>query len=227
MATSAASRPRPIDGAADAPLAVVARVERVPAVAEVDLGPGAEVHRCAGVGHGDVGQVADDVAGGDVEGPAHRDGEVGEVAADTGAVGERVGGRLGRRRRAVGERRGAGWSRRRWPRPAPSLAPGCRTARRRSRRARRTGSTGWAGGSRGRRRAGRRVGLAGVGVDGVEPGVVAHRRPVGERARARWQEQPAALVPEQVPVGRGGRADGSGRTVRRRCGDPRTRGVRP
>ena len=70
---------------------VVARIERVPAPFEVDLEPGSEVHRFRGRGDGDVGDVAEDVAGGNVQRPAEGDREMGEVPAHAlaGAVGVR------------------------------------------------------------------------------------------------------------------------------------------
>ena len=66
--------------AADARL-VVARVERVPAPAEVGLEPGAEVHRLRRRRYADVAQVAGAVAGRDVHAAAQGDGEVRKVAA--------------------------------------------------------------------------------------------------------------------------------------------------
>ena len=81
MATSEASRPRPITAAALTAL-VVARVERPPPVAQPDLHPGGEVHRRRVRRHVHVRQVAEDVAGRNVQRPAERDGQVGEVAAD-------------------------------------------------------------------------------------------------------------------------------------------------
>ena len=76
------------DHAADA-AAVVAGVEGVPLAVEVDLEPGGEVHRLGRERDVDLGDVAEDVAGGDVQRAAERDRQVGEVAADAlaGAVG--------------------------------------------------------------------------------------------------------------------------------------------
>ena len=74
--------------AADA-AGVVARVRGVPAVAEKDLEPGAEVHR-PGRRHADVAEVAGGVARRDVHAAAQRDREVGEVAADAFLLAEGV-----------------------------------------------------------------------------------------------------------------------------------------
>src|ERR1700748_3781456 len=65
---------------------VVARVEGVPAVAEEDLEPGAEVHRIGHGRHADVAEVAGAVARRDVHAAAQRDRQVREVAADAGPL---------------------------------------------------------------------------------------------------------------------------------------------
>ena len=81
IATSEASRPRPIT---TRPLrrAVVARDRRSTSGPPADFHPGGEVHR-GGIDRGiHVGQVAEDVAGRDVQRAAERDRQVGEVAAD-------------------------------------------------------------------------------------------------------------------------------------------------
>src|SRR5262249_42465803 len=63
---------------------IVARIEREPAIAEVDLDPGAEIHRIDD-GHADVPQIPVDVAGRNVHAAAKRDGEVRVVAAHADA----------------------------------------------------------------------------------------------------------------------------------------------
>ena len=65
---------------------VVARVERPPPVPEVGLEPRAEVHRLVRRGNADVGEIAEHVAGRNVEAPAQREAEVREVAAHPGAA---------------------------------------------------------------------------------------------------------------------------------------------
>ena len=133
----------PDDDAADA-RRVVARVERVPAAVEVGLEPGREVHRLGGRRRLDVRDVAEHVAGRDVQRPAEGDGEVRVVAADALAGPVGVGGRrprIGRARHPgqvvvdeVDDRL----------HPAPSPAPGARSAARPRGRARRAGRSGWA-----------------------------------------------------------------------------------
>ena len=68
------------DDAADAQL-IVARIERVPAVLQVHLDPGAEVHGRRILRHADIAQIAVDVARRDVEAAAQGDHQVREVAA--------------------------------------------------------------------------------------------------------------------------------------------------
>ncbi len=80
IATSEASRPRPIT---IRPLrGVLLRGSKVhQLVAEPDLHPGGEVHRRRVRRDIHVGQVAEHVPGGDVQRPAERDREMGEVTA--------------------------------------------------------------------------------------------------------------------------------------------------
>ena len=65
---------------------VEARVEGAPVVAEIDLEIGVEIHRRAGIDVADVGQMAGDVARGNIERAAERDGHVREIAADAVAL---------------------------------------------------------------------------------------------------------------------------------------------
>jgi len=65
---------------------VEARVVSAPMLAEENFEIGVEIHWRAGVLKTDVGQMSGDVAGGDVEAPAERDGDVGEIAADAEAL---------------------------------------------------------------------------------------------------------------------------------------------
>ena len=133
----------PDDDAADA-RRVVARVEGVPATVEVGLEPGREVHRLGGRRRLDVRDVAEHVAGRDVQGAAERDREVGVVAADALAGPVGVGGRGPRVGRAghpgqvavdeVDDRL----------HPAPARREVRRSAARPRGRARRAGRSGWA-----------------------------------------------------------------------------------
>src|SRR3712207_4130539 len=61
---------------------VVARIERVPAAAEIDLEPGAEIHRSVDRPHADIAEIARAVAGRDVHAAAEGNGEMSEIAAD-------------------------------------------------------------------------------------------------------------------------------------------------
>ena len=81
MATSEASRPRPIN---TRPLRrSLFRGSNVHQRSpEPDLHPGGEVHRRGIDRHVHVGQVPEDVAGRDVQRAAERDRQVGEVATD-------------------------------------------------------------------------------------------------------------------------------------------------
>ena len=60
---------------------VVARVEGVPAAAEIGLEPAGEIHRRVGRRHADVAEIAGAIARRDVHAAAEGDGEMGEVAA--------------------------------------------------------------------------------------------------------------------------------------------------
>ena len=48
---------------------------------EKDLEVGVEIHRRAGIEVADIGQMPGDVAGGNIEAAAQRDGHVGKIAA--------------------------------------------------------------------------------------------------------------------------------------------------
>ncbi len=72
------------DDAADA-RDVVPGVEGVPAAAEIDFEPAAEIHRQHDR-HADVAHVAGDVARGDVHAAAEGDGEMTEIAADAARI---------------------------------------------------------------------------------------------------------------------------------------------
>ncbi len=71
---------------------VVARIEHVPAPAEIDLHPGREIAGAEGRLQADVADVARAVAGGDVHGAAEGDGEMREIAADAAPFGIGPGG---------------------------------------------------------------------------------------------------------------------------------------
>ena len=60
----------------------MAGIERVPAAAEIDFEPGAEIHRGILGRHADVAEIAGAVARRNVHAAAQRDGEVGEVPAN-------------------------------------------------------------------------------------------------------------------------------------------------
>src|SRR5262249_43274540 len=82
------------DDAADA-RHVVAGVEGVPAAAEIDLEPGAEIHRIGLRRYADVAEIAGAVARRDVHAAAERDREVREVAADAAPLDHHLGRGLG------------------------------------------------------------------------------------------------------------------------------------
>lgn len=75
---------------------VVARVEGVPAAAEVDFKPGGEVHRRIRWWHTDVSEVARAIAGGNVHAATERHCQMREIPADTLALIEYFPGRFGR-----------------------------------------------------------------------------------------------------------------------------------
>src|SRR4029453_227479 len=65
---------------------VVARVERVPASAEIGLEPAGEIHRAIGRRHADVAEIAGAIARRNVHAAAEGDSEVGVVAAHASAL---------------------------------------------------------------------------------------------------------------------------------------------
>jgi MFS family permease len=71
---------------------VVAGIERVPAAAEIDLEPGAEIHRLGLGRNADVAEIAGAIARRDVHAAAQRDRQVGKVAAHAVALDHDVGG---------------------------------------------------------------------------------------------------------------------------------------
>jgi hypothetical protein len=83
IATSAASRPRPMTMR---PMRVVARVYGVPTAIEKDFGPGAEIHGIGINRNADVAEIAGAITRGNVHAPAERYGEMREVAAYTNAL---------------------------------------------------------------------------------------------------------------------------------------------
>jgi hypothetical protein len=68
------------------PRGVVARVERVPAAAEIDFDPRRKIHWRVGRGKGHIGNVTGAIARRDVEATAKSDGEVCVVAANPTAL---------------------------------------------------------------------------------------------------------------------------------------------
>src|SRR2546421_4666322 len=60
---------------------IVSRIECVPAVAEIDFEPAAEIHR-KDQWHADVSHVAGNIAGRNVHAATERNGEMTEIAAD-------------------------------------------------------------------------------------------------------------------------------------------------
>jgi hypothetical protein len=87
---------------ADARL-VVAGIKRVPAVAEVDFEPGAEIHWRGVARYADVAEITGAVARRDVDASAQRDSKVGEIPAHAAPLGVGVPGRLCRARVLVTE----------------------------------------------------------------------------------------------------------------------------
>src|ERR1700683_459652 len=81
----------------------MARIERVPAIAEINLEPGGEIHRRLVRRHADVAEIAGAIARRDVHAAAERNGEMGKVAADAAALLVRLPGAFGRARVRVAE----------------------------------------------------------------------------------------------------------------------------
>ena len=75
---------------------VVAGIEGIPSVAEIDLEPGAEIHRCRIRWHPDVAEITGTIARRNIHASAQCDRKVGEVAAYTAPVGMRLPRRFGR-----------------------------------------------------------------------------------------------------------------------------------
>jgi len=65
---------------------VVPRVERVPPIAEIDLEPGAEIHRIGIRQNADIAKITGAVARGDVHAAAERDRQMGKVPAHAAAL---------------------------------------------------------------------------------------------------------------------------------------------
>ena len=82
------------------PWNIETRIEGVPLLPEVDFAVGVKVHRRARIVITDIGQMAGDVAGGQIESTAERDRGMGKVAADTEAALDDFGGREIRATRA-------------------------------------------------------------------------------------------------------------------------------
>ena len=87
------------DENASKPDCVVARIERVPALPEIDLHPGRKVHGRVRRGEPDIADISRAISCGDVEAPAERDREVGEVPANAAPL--LVGLRCGARRTGI------------------------------------------------------------------------------------------------------------------------------
>jgi len=75
---------------------VVAGIERIPAAAEIDLEPGAEIHRLGLGGNADVAEIPGAITRRDVHAAAQRDRQVGKVAAHAATLDHDVGGGPGR-----------------------------------------------------------------------------------------------------------------------------------
>ena len=202
---------------------VVAGVEGPPAILEVGLEPGAEVHRRGRRVTPMSPEVAGGVAGRDVQGAAEGDRQVLEVAADADPLGEDVERGAGRARVRVAEGHLRVDPVADRPAPAPSRAAHRRTARPRSATADRPRRTGWPSGSaafpaavrrpalRGRSRLTgsgspessieRRVREPNRALRRHEPGVRCCRRDRGIPPTAR----PARGAPGRARAGRGGR----------------------
>jgi len=67
---------------------VVASVRRMPVTAEIDLEPGAEVHRIGIDRHADISQIAGAISRRDVHATAQRNGKMRKIPADTSPVGK-------------------------------------------------------------------------------------------------------------------------------------------
>jgi histidinol-phosphate/aromatic aminotransferase/cobyric acid decarboxylase-like protein len=70
------------------PALIVSGIKRIPAFAEKDLEPGAEIHRIRKWRNADVPQIAGDVACRDVETTTKRDGQVSKIATDSDSLPE-------------------------------------------------------------------------------------------------------------------------------------------
>ena len=84
------------DQNAPEPDAIVTRIESVPASPEIDLHPSSKVHWRMRGRNPDIAHIAGAISRGNVEAPAERDCEVGEIAANAAAL------RIGLRRCARG-----------------------------------------------------------------------------------------------------------------------------
>ena len=82
----------------------MAGVKRPPAVLQIHFEPGAEIHGRGPFRHTDIAQVSGGIAGGNIQRAAESDGQMLEIAADSGALGENVQGRLRRTRVLVAKR---------------------------------------------------------------------------------------------------------------------------
>ena len=85
------------------PRPVVARIERVPATAEIDFEPGAEIHRRRIRRHADVTEIAGAIARRNVHAAAERRREGGIVPAYSGALGVGFPRRFGASREVISE----------------------------------------------------------------------------------------------------------------------------
>ena len=80
------------------PSAIVTRIERKPATAEVNLHPGAKVHRIRRRGNADIAEIAGDIASRNVQTAAKRDSQVRKIPTHTNALAK------GLQSRAIGSR---------------------------------------------------------------------------------------------------------------------------
>ena len=85
------------NGAPD-PSAVVARIKRKPATAEVNLHPGAKVHRIRRRGNANIAEIAGDIASRNVQTATKRDRQVRKIPTHTDALAK------GLQRRAIRSR---------------------------------------------------------------------------------------------------------------------------
>lgn len=78
------------DGDSPNPATIMPGIEGVPPLTQINLKPGAEIHRSRHGRHPDISQITGHIAGGDVHAPAKRDRQMREIAAYTDSLAEGI-----------------------------------------------------------------------------------------------------------------------------------------